>query len=1218
MAEYTYQTRKKMTENWVNQVKEKGNRLSSQEKGMLPGLAYYSVPQKACEWMREKLDGRYQTLSELYKKELSGLVDTCVPADLREEFYYALDQMNQFQMTAGWYRRSLRSKSYQPFVQSSILLLWAYSRLEFYGGNLADVLTGRVDPEVYDHARTESWSYASILAAQIDRGNGETIQAVKDILMGEGNTAMISHRLICGIVMSKDKSLYHVLGDFLLAARLQEGARQAVCETMDAGRPEAFLHLFGVIEENNLVRYSSIKRAVSTWIGIFDEKSVDRITEKLVRLMGRCLREPDFCEEQLATNDSVAISCGLWAKGFYDAKEAIKAEQKLIRSGTKNQKMTASYFNRSLQIGSLKMQAAKEVILTYPDDLDLVACFLPGFMDNLYNDFAVLLKDDKDRGYFSPRDGKVRKPAQKPVTDIFEGEEEARRIYELLRGILKQIPKKGIDLNPCIFPWYRVTMTQSDIASRMCLIAWMLQDEEYLDEAAGLIPLIGQGNSYGAATRAVVARVILYRPETAVRRSALMELLHNPEEYTMQSAFQLVKDMELTDGDYEKIEQNLKYKRGRSETLKLLRQQDSGSLVRCIGRLLETKSEECHMGALDLALQIKKEDPQRFTEVKPLLSALSEPTGKEQVLLDELKGESSEAQDILNTPGYGLYDTQKEWILPGVDVNEKEALKLFVNGEDASINILNRLNSFIEKNKELEYKSAWDADMILGTRLDRCRWIHDDPEAVPLDALPFRELWEGFYKDEIKTPEMLLELYLYQQCRKQRAFYEKNLDLYKKVFGSGLIKKPPFKNLVQGLRYGEQARTVIDALFAQYVPQELKARWGLVGTARLLAVLDDSNVLFETSEKRWNGETEVYTKRAADLPIFEELWTWLSCAGDKDWGSAFTLRFRLQEKYTKLRNREKYKYSYNSRTSYMGLSDFVQCYTRGIWDKDLFYKAVFTFMNLGSVLGPVSSVEQKGAVSYMNARQGDLNAFFGPGVIKPADGKYRFDNIGDEMPAMKLAHELYRETVPLVLKVELKRGEQPTPFSNYITSIRVIYGIDVMIQILTALGQDTLQRSSGYYSDASDRRNVLSHLLKVCRPLPEETAADLKKALKGTDITKKRLVELAMYAQQWIPMVEEYLKLPGFQSGCYYFMAHTSEGLDTFATSMVAKYTPLSPEELRDGAFDIKWFFEAYENWVRRTSSFFTMQPSTPPPAQPTEGPGSTRMPLWEKWIKRP
>ena len=86
-----------------------------------------------------------------------------------------------------------------------------------------------------------------MLAAQIDRKEEATIQAVKDILLGEGNTLMISHKLIRGIVMSKNTELYEILGKFLLAARLQEGARQAVCETMDAGRPEAFLHLFGVI-----------------------------------------------------------------------------------------------------------------------------------------------------------------------------------------------------------------------------------------------------------------------------------------------------------------------------------------------------------------------------------------------------------------------------------------------------------------------------------------------------------------------------------------------------------------------------------------------------------------------------------------------------------------------------------------------------------------------------------------------------------------------------------------------------------------------------------------------------------------------------------------------------------------------------------------------------------------------------------------------------------
>lgn len=90
---------------------------------------------------------------------------------------------------------------------------------------------------------------------------------------------------------------------------------------------------------------------------------------------------------------------------------------------------------------------------------------------------------------------------------------------------------------------------------------------------------------------------------------------------------------------------------------------------------------------------------------------------------------------------------------------------------------------------------------------------------------------------------------------------------------------------------------------------------------------------------------------------------------------------------------------------------------------------------------------------------------------------------------MTLAHTLYKEIVPAVLQVELKRGEQETPFSSSIGSIRVVYGIPVLVQILTALGKDTLERSQySYYSGGSSRRSVLSHLLKVCRPAPEETA----------------------------------------------------------------------------------------------------------------------------------
>lgn len=583
------------------------------------------------------------------------------------------------------------------------------------------------------------------------------------------------------------------------------------------------------------------------------------------------------------------------------------------------------------------------------------------------------------------------------------------------------------------------------------------------------------------------------------------------------------------------------------------------------------------MGALDLALQLKKEDPASFARILPGLHAFSDPTGREKVLLEELLGAESEAQDILNTPGYGLYDVKKEWILPQVTVNADDASRLFSCGEEACIRVIRKLDALIAANKEKAYTTAWNEDLLLGSKLERSRYIHNAPDAQPLDAYPFRELWERFYEQEIVTPRLMIELELYRQCFVQQDLYTKHTSLYKKVFGSGLFKKPPFSNPDIRLAYGSQVTTILAVLFQQYVRKSLSVSFGLCGIAKLLTVLDTSTDLFSVQEKRWNGVVETYTRRAVELPIFSSLYQWISQAGREEWENSFALRFRLLLYYDKQKAREKSRYAYDSRDSYVRLSDYVQCYVRGLWDKDLFYKAVFTFLHMRSLLEPVSTVEQKGAVTSRKARPQSLNAFFGIDMIKPVDGKYRFDTIGAEMPEMVFAHTLYQETLPIVLAVELKRGEQPTPFSSEIKSIQVIYGIDYMIRILTALGKDPLERGCSFYSNNTDRKTVLSHLLKVSMPKQEETAADLRKALQGTDITKKRLVELAMYAQQWIPLLEEYFALPGFASACYYFMAHTSELFDEQVLSTIAKYTPLSPEELKDGAFDIHWFFESYE-----------------------------------------
>ena len=1145
--------------------------LSKTERKLLPapdrnGALFTGVNAEACNWIKSLLlakDARKP--SEVYRQHLSCLVEVCVRPELQEEFYYALDEMNQFQASAGIYRRSVRGQSYTPFVEDGVRLLWAYARLRFCGGSgdgvsLADILTGNAAPEILKDAADEAWSYAGMLAAQIDRGNVRTIQAVKEILLGENNTRMIRHELLRGIVMSKDEGLYRVLGDFLLAAKLQEGVRQAVCETMDAGRAEAFRYLFQVIEDHGLIRYSSVKRAVSTWIGIYDYKSMERMADKLLKLMGACLKDPSFVEERLRGEDAVGICCALWATAFYDVKKASDVVLRLAEDGTKHQMMTASYYLGAFQNRTLSMRAAKKILFTWPEDLELAACYLPYFMGDVYDQLNEIMEyriSGCSRYWYSPSYDKGRMPKLVTVERLSLNREEAERAWNILKEILEKLPKKGFTMDPCIFPWYKVTMSRSDAAVRMCLLAWAMQEDIYLDEAAGLLPVITDG-------RHLAARILLCRPKSEIRRQILLDCLCSQEENTRNVAFTLVKGIRLLPEDYRKIEGNMRYKKGRAETLELLKSQEPEALRGSIERLLKEKNEESRMGGLELAQYLKKEKLSEYRLVVPVLKAYENPTQKEQILLTELIGEQSGAQDILKKPGYGLYDPRKEWVIPEVRVDTEQTPELFVCKEEACIRVLERLDAWIGVHKDLEYEDQQGEEKLLGVML-----VPGNDRGGGWDGYPFGELWEQFYEEEIKDPQLLTEVYLYLVCYHGRSDYGKHTDIYRNVFGRGELKEPPFKNLVSRGSYPDQTGTVVNLMFRKYVPKEKKAQWGLFWTAKLFSVLESSVNAYVDRTKPWRTEGQILMKYG-QLPIFDNLIAWLLLAGQEDFESAFALRFRLRQHSQRIDCLD--AEGRRAGRNLPGFSDFVQCYVRGIWDKDQFYKAVFTFYDMGRLLSLVTAAAKccldplsEGRLAAWETYElfGDLSRTGRP--------------LSRSEPEVQSALMLYEEVVPAVLEVELRRGEQATPFSEYVPYIRMVQGIPVLIRLLHAIGNDTLDRNAYYYGNGKDRRRILCGLLMRCYPKKEETAEDLAQALKGTGIMKKRLVELAMYAPQWIPLLESYLKLPGLQSGCYYFIAHTSEWLDDGTMSTVAKYSPLTREELCGGAFDVQWFREAYE-----------------------------------------
>lgn len=324
--------------------------------------------------------------------------------------------------------------------------------------------------------------------------------------------------------------------------------------------------------------------------------------------------------------------------------------------------------------------------------------------------------------------------------------------------------------------------------------------------------------------------------------------------------------------------------------------------------------------------------------------------------------------------------------------------------------------------------------------------------------------------------------------------------------------------------------------------------------------------------------------RIHSLPIFSRAFSGLSCwSNDEEFIRAFHTAWRFELRCKA--DREKAQFLQDDRWGYNRNSEtvtgirpywFLKAYHLGVISKDVLMKALFEYFSRQAVLGALCQAV-KGEYTKPSNRW-LWNVFFGNGISSRIYEE-KLDILSENTWCGKLMRELYSEIIPVIVDTELRRGEAETIFSEDMSGVSYIQGTEYLVRILMALGKDTLGRDAYYswYFTKQTKKDVLSRLLRACYPSENDSGGTLKAALKGTKISQNRLVEVAMYAPQWVDVIQETIGWQGLKSGCYYFMAHMNERFDDQKKAMIAKYTPLTPEELQDGGFDRDWFLEAYE-----------------------------------------
>ena len=164
-----------------------------------------------------------------------------------------------------------------------------------------------------------------------------------------------------------------------------------------------------------------------------------------------------------------------------------------------------------------------------------------------------------------------------------------------------------------------------------------------------------------------------------------------------------------------------------------------------------------------------------------------------------------------------------------------------------------------------------------------------------------------------------------------------------------------------------------------------------------------------------------------------------------------------------------------------------------------------------------------------------------------------------------------------IVDVELARGDTPTAASGAARSLRTSGDMAVLFRLLSAAERDTFVRGHG--TDSEGKAAVLSHLIRSTHPTDADTPAAFAAAAKSAKVDQDRLVELALFAPQWASHVEATLKWGGLTDAVWWMRAHTKgrdwrieEGLRERWAAEVRQRTPLTADDLLDGAVDVSWF----------------------------------------------
>lgn len=1045
------------------------------------------------------------------------------------------DRAVDYPFSLGYFRRSFRTS-----VESQVHIEHNINRLRYALHFIAQGF--RWEPDVlYSEAANYRFLH-DFIACELDQSNADWLNKLQEIIYGDNSSGMLTRNIIKGMLMSRNVKAHRLVGELLIAAQLQEGLRQTIVESMDETSREGFIYILRIIIDEELWRFSSIVRAFDVWTGLTIEAMKPAQAKKCLVAAYDCLTSLETRGQYLDNEDSQLLYMALWSTAFDEMTVTHSKIAELAISGPKYRKVVALQFLTQCHAPEFQHQLA--IRFMDDPDLEVTAWAIP----NLYPDiemFQLRRMEPSDR---NPR----------------QDSSESWKLFRQLCGVLERLQAKSVTISSNgLFPDYQ--LSADDVCGRMLAVAYDCGELEMF------YMLLDYRDKMQPETRTALLKLGGQKPVNVKHRQATFAMLGDKSSDVRRIAYEAVEQLQLTPDEYSGVEDLLQYKTGelRKSAISLLLKQPRGPFLASVSRLLGDKKEEKRLGGLDIVLSLQKnaEAQQLYAECVQFVNKMTGTTARENILIDQIVGKDAELYGPDN--GYGLYDPEQKFALPELKPATSRSFLSRLWGDQSSSSpyglkrilssspgklhaIVEEWSRLIDRHKdyefEMEYSDGSKDKRIFGT-------LHG---FIPLktmggdtlDDYPLADVWRTLAREQKLDVPLLLELRYYITASKMSDF-GLSLKTYLSKFSIPTVSQwfdfsaiDKFKRMTDKLPYWRLIDGILNQLFREFDDQEV---FQYVYPAAvevyesLIPAIEKHHKPLTAQEVAFPGPDDY--RRFNDQVSFpdvvqaHEIRYWhseLIRVYKMDDGS-FEAGFMLLYRYARINERKA--------EQLLDLTAFARAVESGIITENEMYI---------ELMGRLAGVHHMNHLSR--------------------------DKVKKELSSFPKARQVIESVLERVVEMELKRGDSDTPVSRLAQKIDRYEGMRHMVQCLLGLGsKDALARGYFYSWGSTTKKDMISHLLKSCFPAPDEDADKLKQLLQGHKISDQRLIDVAMYAPQWVDIIEGYLGWQGLSSACWYFHAHVSEVFSSEKETMVARFSPISPLDLNEGAFDIEWFMDAFQ-----------------------------------------